>query len=74
MSNLREIRKAAGLTQFQLAARANVSRFRICLAEAGDLSLRADELRAITDAVRPAMEERARIVSDFDRQLSVANA
>jgi hypothetical protein len=37
MSNLRAIRRAAKLTQVQLAQRAEVSRFRICLADSGKL-------------------------------------
>lgn len=65
MDNLRAIRRAAGLTQMQLIERAGLSRFRYCMAEAGHLELRPDELDAIRIAVRPAMERTARTVSEF---------
>lgn len=65
MSNLKELRKAAGLTQIQLAMRANVSRFRLCLAETGNIELRPEELAAITEAVKPEIERTARIASEF---------
>jgi predicted transcriptional regulator len=67
MSNLRAIRRAAGLTQVQLAQRANVSRFRLCMAESGSLELRSDEIDAITEAVRPELAKTARIASEFER-------
>ena len=67
MSILRATRKAAGLTQVQLSQRANVSRFRLCMAEADCLELRPDELNAISQALKPEMERAARIVSDFQR-------
>jgi hypothetical protein len=51
----------------QLAQKANVSRFRICMAECGSLELRPEEVEAITKAVKPEMEKTARIASEFDR-------
>lgn len=65
MDNLRAIRKAAGLTQMQLIQKAGLSRFRFCMAEAGHLELRPDELDAIRIAVRPEMERIARTISGF---------
>lgn len=74
MSTLKEIRLASGLSQVALAYKAGVSRFRLSLAEAGTIQLRPDELQAIKSAVRPGMEERARVVSQFDRELTPAEA
>lgn len=74
MSDLKTIRKAAGLTQIQLAARANVSRFRLCLAETGNIELRPEELIAINEAVKPEMERTARLASDFAEALSAVGA
>jgi transcriptional regulator with XRE-family HTH domain len=66
VGNLRAIRKAAGLSQIQLAQRAKISRFRLSLAEMGSLELREDELRAICDAVAPEIERTARLASKFE--------
>jgi DNA-binding XRE family transcriptional regulator len=65
VSKLRAIRKAAGLTQVQLSQRANVSRFRLCMAESDSLELRPDEIEAINQALEPEMERAAHIASDF---------
>jgi len=65
VSNLKAVRKAAGLTQVQLSQRANVSRFRLCMAEADSLQLRPDEVDAINQALLPEMERAARIASEF---------
>jgi predicted transcriptional regulator len=67
MSDLRTIRRASGLTQMQLAQKANVSRFRICMAECGSLQLRSEEIEAINKAVKPEIEKTARIASEFER-------
>jgi transcriptional regulator with XRE-family HTH domain len=66
VSNLKAIRKAAGLSQIELAKRASVSRFRIYLAEAGSIVLRPEELAAISEAVRPEMAKAARLASEFE--------
>jgi DNA-binding XRE family transcriptional regulator len=65
MSKLRSIRKAAGLTQVQLSQRANVSRFRLCMAESDSLELRPDEIESIYQALKPEMERAVRIASQF---------
>lgn len=65
MSKLRANRKAAGLTQMQLSHKAKVSRYRLCMAEAGCLELRPDELDAVNQALKPEMEKAARIASEF---------
>jgi DNA-binding XRE family transcriptional regulator len=69
MNNLKEIRKAAGLSQVVLAHKAHISRFRLYLAESGSIELRADELAAIANAVRPEMQRTARIAHDLDSRL-----
>ncbi len=65
VSNLRAIRKAAGLTQFQLSQKAKVSRFRLCMAESGSLELCAAEMEAIANAVRPEIEKTAQIAAEL---------
>jgi len=65
MNEVRAMRKAAGLTQWILAQKAGISRFRLCMAESDHLKLRPDELDAIRIAVRPEMEKAVRIASEF---------
>lgn len=73
LDNLKEIRKAAGLSQIQLARRANISRFRLSLAEAGSIELRADERAAIATAVRPEMQRTARIAHEFESLVAASS-
>jgi transcriptional regulator with XRE-family HTH domain len=65
VNKLREIRKAAGLTQVQLCQQSNVSRFRLCMAEANCLELRPNELDAINQALKPELERAARLAAEF---------
>lgn len=65
MKNLKAIRRAAGMTQMQLIQKAGLSRFRFCMAEAGHLELRPDEIDAIRIALRPEMEKAVRIAAGF---------
>ena len=74
MSNLKQIRKTAGLTQFQLAARANISRFRLCMAETGNIELRPQEIAAITEAVKPELERTTRLASEFTGAMAAISA
>ncbi len=67
MNKLKANRKAAGLTQVQLSQRANVSRYRLCMAESDSLELRPDEIKAINQAMKPEMERAAGIASEFQR-------
>jgi transcriptional regulator with XRE-family HTH domain len=69
VSTLKAIRKAAGLSQIQLAQKANISRFRLSLAEAESIELRPDELAAISSAINPEMEKTARIAAGFKHAL-----
>ncbi len=71
MSTLKAIRRAAGLTQIQLSQKANVSRFRLALAETGSLELRPEELTAINKAVAPEMEKTARVAMEFKNLAAV---
>jgi transcriptional regulator with XRE-family HTH domain len=70
MSDLREIRKAAGLSQLQLSMRAHVSRFRLSLAESGAIELRSDELTAISKAMRPELAKTAAVLSAHEGLLT----
>jgi len=65
VTKLKALRKTAGLTQVQLSQRANVSRFRLCMAETDSLELRSDEIEAINQALMPEMARAARIASEF---------
>ncbi len=73
MASIRELRKAAGLTQVRLAQRSGVSRFRICMAETESLPLRTDEVEAINRAVAPELEKALRVVSTFQGVNCVAS-
>ncbi len=68
MSNLKAIRKAAGLSQIELAHRANVSRFRLSLAELGSLELRQDEIAAIRTAIRPEIQKTAQLALELEKE------
>lgn len=70
MSDLKAIRKAAGLSQIQLAMRAHVSRFRLSLAEAGSIDLRPEELNAISKAVRPELARTAAVLKAHEGLIS----
>jgi transcriptional regulator with XRE-family HTH domain len=49
--NLKELRRMADLTQFQLAQRCGVSRMRLSLAECGQIELNAKEDSAVRKAL-----------------------
>ena len=57
--NLKELRRMANLTQFQLAQRCGVSRMRLSLAECEQLQLRPDEDRAVRNVLLHVIESRA---------------
>ena len=57
--NLKELRKMAGLTQWQLAQRCGVSRMRMSLAECGQVELREDEESAVRAVLLEAIKGRA---------------
>lgn len=59
MERLREMRELAGLTQIGLARRAGVSRMRLQLAEAGEITLRQDESKAVNSVLRGVIERQA---------------
>jgi transcriptional regulator with XRE-family HTH domain len=56
---LREMRRMADLTQFQLAQRCGVSRMRLSLAECGQLDLNAAEERAVRTTLMEIIGHRA---------------
>ena len=74
MSQIRALRKAAGFSQVQLAHRANVSRFRLSLAETEGFELSEAELISIRAVLSPALQENARLVSEFQAANSVAES
>ena len=59
MQGLRNKRELAELSQIALASRAEVSRMRLQLAEAGVLTLRPDEIDAIGRVLRDSLQRRA---------------
>jgi DNA-binding XRE family transcriptional regulator len=73
MGNIKELRKAAGLTQVKLARQSGVSRFRICMAETESLPLRPEEVEAINRAVAPELEKTLRVASTFQGVNCVAS-
>jgi transcriptional regulator with XRE-family HTH domain len=62
VKDLKKIREAAGLSQFDLARRAGVSRMRLQLAEAEYAKLRADEIGAINRALRGVIEHKVTVL------------
>jgi transcriptional regulator with XRE-family HTH domain len=62
LKSLREIREAAGLSQFALAHRAGISRMRLQLAESEHVTLRSEEIEALNRALRGAIERRVAIL------------
>jgi hypothetical protein len=71
--DIKAVRKTAGMSQIQLSRRANISRFRLYLAECNSLQLRPEEVRAIGDVVGPELEKAARIASDFQANTVIPN-
>lgn len=57
--DLKQLRKLAGLTQFELAQRCGVSRMRLSLAECGQVKLREDEQSAVRTVLIESIETRA---------------
>ena len=57
--DLKELRRMADLTQFELAQRCGVSRMRLSLAECGQLQLRQDEASAVRKVLLGVIESRA---------------
>lgn len=57
--NLRELRRMADLTQWELAQRCGVSRMRLSLAECSQVELRPDETTVIRKVLLDHIESRA---------------
>jgi transcriptional regulator with XRE-family HTH domain len=57
--DIKELRRMADLTQFQLAQRCGVSRMRLSLAECGHLELNAHENSAVRKTLLGVIEHRA---------------
>jgi transcriptional regulator with XRE-family HTH domain len=56
---IKELRRMADLTQFQLAQRCGISRMRLSLAECGQLELNANEDRAVRTTLMEIIGQRA---------------
>lgn len=59
MEELRVRRELANLSQIALAGRADVSRMRLQLAEAGEITLRPEEVDAVNRVLHNAIKRRA---------------
>ena len=59
MKDLRELRRMANLTQFELAQRCSVSRMRLSQAECGQLALEADEEASVRKILLRRIEDQA---------------
>lgn len=57
--DLKELRRMADLTQFELAQRCGVSRMRLSLAECGQIELNANEDSAVRKTLLGVIEHRA---------------
>ena len=72
MKQLRRLRKATGLTQIRLAAKAGVSQYRISLAETDQLELRPEETAALCAVLGSELADVSREIREFkNRQRSV---
>jgi transcriptional regulator with XRE-family HTH domain len=72
--NLRELRRMAGLTQWQLAQRCGVSRMRVSLSECGQVELREEERSAIRSVLLEAIRNRESNIQSIlagDRSVAV---
>ena len=64
MKELKELREAADLSQFDLARRAGLSRMRLQLAEAGHIALKPSEVDAINRALRSVIERKVVVLQN----------
>lgn len=71
MKDFRTTRELAGLSQVALARHAGVSRARLQQAEAGELTLRSDEIEAIERALRVAIEDKTTTLQNALAQSTV---
>jgi len=72
MSELRELREAAGVPRIVLADRAGVSRFRLYEAERGVRELTAEERSAIERVLAPELAKAVRAAAQLQQR--IANA
>ena len=69
--NIRRLRESVRASQFEVATRSGVSRWRISLAESGHIHLRDEELAAIEEALLKLNRER---VVQFQAAMSARSA
>jgi transcriptional regulator with XRE-family HTH domain len=65
--DVRQLRRAARMTQYELADRTGISRMRLSLAECGYVSLTAAELSAIESATVSSAQDRLQELSQLNR-------
>jgi len=58
-NDVKELRKMAGLTQWELAQKCGVSRMKLSLAECGQAELSTDDLAAVNKILREMIANRA---------------
>ena len=78
MKALRDLRELAGLTQFETASRAGVGRFRLAMAESGQLKLTRAEEAQVRVALFAVLRDRAvvihRVLARYRANSSVSSA
>ena len=68
VTELRAMRKAAGIPRIVLAGLAGVSAFRLYRAEAGRCELTPEERAAIDRVLGPELAKAVRVAEDFQRR------
>ena len=58
MASLRDKRKLAALSQYEVAQRSGISRMRLSLAECGQVALRTEEQNAVVNVLLEAIANR----------------
>jgi helix-turn-helix protein len=72
MSELRQLREAAGVPRIVLADRAGVSAFRLYQAEAGRCELTATERARIDRVIGPELDKVVRTAAEFHLRIGAA--
>lgn len=66
-TDVRQLRRAARITQYELAERTGISRMRLSLAECGYVSLTTAELNAVESATVSSAQDRLQELSRLKR-------
>ena len=65
LDNLKNLRTAAGMNQFELASRSGVSRWKLSMVENHQLALRPEEEIAVMEALRSTFRRNAEVFSNL---------